>query len=182
VRVVGGAAPDAVVHQLTDLPDVLAPGQMAGVLERNARIRDVGTRNLVLAATRHGITRLVAQSIAFAYAPGPRPYAEDAPLDVESSDPVAAATARGVASLERQVLGGDFHGIVLRYGRLYGPGTWFETPPGGGAVHVEAAADAARLALSVGAPGVYNVTEDGGTVSHARAVRELGWDPSFRVR
>ena len=91
-------------------------------------------------------------------------------------------TARGVASLERQTLGGPFEGLVLRYGKLYGPGTGFDTPAAGGPLHVDAAADAARRAVTRGAPGVYNVAEEDGTVSSAKAARELGWHPDFRIR
>ena len=66
-------------------------------------------------------------------------------------------------------------GIVLRYGMFYGPGTGFEVAPGKPAVHVDAAAKAAMLAIESGAPGVYNIAEDGGGVSTVRAHRELGW-------
>jgi nucleoside-diphosphate-sugar epimerase len=66
-------------------------------------------------------------------------------------------------------------GIVLRYGMFYGPGTGFEVAPGKPAVHVEAAAKAAMLAIEGGAPGVYNIADDGGGVSTVKARRELGW-------
>lgn len=36
---------------------------------------------------------------------------------------IALTTARAVASLEQQVLSAPCEGVVLRYGRLYGPGT-----------------------------------------------------------
>jgi hypothetical protein len=48
-------------------------------------------------------------------------------------------------------------------------------------VHVEAAADAARRALTRGAPGIYNIAEDDGTVSSDKAISELGWVPAFRI-
>ncbi|MFD0659025.1 SDR family oxidoreductase [Thermocatellispora tengchongensis] len=63
------AAPDVVMHQLTDL--------RRRDLAANARIRTEGTRNLVAAALEAGVRRIVAQSIAWAYGPGrgppPRP-------------------------------------------------------------------------------------------------------------
>ena len=93
----------------------------------NARLRDEGTRNLVSAAVHAGARRLIAQSIAFVYAPGPMPHGEDDPLDVDADD-ANGVTARGVASLERQVLEAPVAGIVLRYGALYGPGTGFDAP------------------------------------------------------
>jgi nucleoside-diphosphate-sugar epimerase len=176
------ARPSVVIHQLTDLPPVRTPEAMSEALVRNARLREVGTRNLVEAAIAGGVTRMIVQSVAFAYAPGPPPYDETCALNVGSADANAATTARGVASLEQQVLNAPFDGVVLRYGRFYGPGTWFNSPPPlGMAVHVEAAADAARRAVTRGQPGLYNVAEEDGAVSCAKAHRELGWEPNFRI-
>jgi nucleoside-diphosphate-sugar epimerase len=174
------ARPDVVVHQLTDLPAALDPARLAEGLVRNARLRDIGTRNLVAAAAAAGVGRFVAQSIAFAYAPGPTPFTEDSPLHLGVPGAAAAASVRGVASLEAQVLAGPFEGVVLRYGRFYGPGTGFDAPNGPDPVHVDAAADAARRALTRGSRGIYNVAEAGGTVSSARAERDLGWRAEFR--
>jgi nucleoside-diphosphate-sugar epimerase len=69
----------------------------------------------------------------------------------------------------------------LRYGRFYGPGTWTDVPNGSAPLHVDAAAQAALLALTNGRPGIYNLAEDDGAVSSAKAGRELGFDPSFRM-
>jgi nucleoside-diphosphate-sugar epimerase len=122
---------------------------------------------------------MVAQSLAFVYAPGPMPYGEDAALCLD--DPLYGETARAVASLERQVLGAPLAGIVLRYGKLYGPGTGFDLPANGGPVHVDDAADAARRALTCGESGIYNIAEDDGSVSINKAARVLGWVPGFRL-
>jgi nucleoside-diphosphate-sugar epimerase len=176
------ARPTIVIHQLTDLPPGLDPAKMAEASRRNAHIRDVGTGNLVDAAVVCGAKRIIAQSIAFAYAPGPTPYLEDSPLNDKAPDHAGGITARGVASLERQILGGPFEGIALRYGKLFGPGTGFDTPPPGGPIHVDAAADAARRAVTRGEPGIYNVAEEDGTVSSAKAIRQFGWDPRFRLK
>ena len=46
-----------------------------------ARIRIEGTRNLMAAARAAGVRRVIAQSIAFVYAPGPEPLRETDPLD-----------------------------------------------------------------------------------------------------
>lgn len=173
IRAVDSAEPQIVVHQLTDLPKEFSPSSMAAARARNARIREVGTDNLIAAATSAGARRLVAQSIAFAYAPGPRPHSEEAALDI--------AAAPAVARLEALVLGCPLDGIVLRYGRFYGPHTWSSVPSGEAPIHVEAAADAARRAVTRGRPGIYNVAEDDGTVSSAKARSELGWDPGFRA-
>lgn len=78
IRTVASAEPQVVIHQLTDLPKEFSPSNMAAARARNARIREVGTDNLIAAATLAGAKRLVAQSIAFAYAPGPRPTPRDA--------------------------------------------------------------------------------------------------------
>jgi nucleoside-diphosphate-sugar epimerase len=64
---------------------------------------------------------------------------------------------------------------------LYGPGTWSASAPQPPALHVDAAAHAALLAVGRGAPGIYNVAEDDGAVSIAKARAELGFDPAFRI-
>ena len=64
------------------------------IIPRNARLREVGTKNLVDACVAAGVSHVIAQSIAFAYAPGPQPCTEDAPLNLHAEDPVAARTAR----------------------------------------------------------------------------------------
>jgi nucleoside-diphosphate-sugar epimerase len=172
IRAVREAGPTVVVHQLTDLPKRYTPEAMAAARAANARIREVGTDNLLAAAVASGAKRVVAQSIAFAYAPGPQPYSEASPLDA----PLYSA----VIKLEELVLGCGLDGIVLRYGRLYGPNTWTAVPPEQAPVHVDAAADAARRALTAGEPGVYNIAEDDGVVTSAKALRGLGWSPDFR--
>lgn len=174
------ASPESVVHQLTDLPPGLDPGRMVEATPRNARIREIGTRNLIAAAVAAGAKRFIAQSVSFAYAPGATPYKEDSPLNVNAPDR-AGVSARGVASLESQVLAAPLEGIVLRYGRLYGPGTGFEAPSSGGPLHVDAAADAARRALTRGVRGIYNIAEDDGTVGSAKAIADLDWSPAFRI-
>jgi nucleoside-diphosphate-sugar epimerase len=177
---VGSVRPDIVLHQLTDLPPGLDPARMAEATVRNARLRIEGTRNLVSAALQAGVRRLIAQSVAFAYADGPIPHGEDDPLNIDA-DGVRGVSARGVASLERQVLDAPLEGIILRYGRLYGPGTGFDKASGPGPVHVDAAARAAQVALDRGSPGVYNIAEDDGAVSSKKAKRQLGWDADWRV-
>jgi nucleoside-diphosphate-sugar epimerase len=178
-RAVGAAKPDVVIHQLTDLPDVSDPSQMAVVREKNSRLRIEGTRNLMAAAKAAGVRRVVAQSIAFVYAPGPKPYREGDPLD---SSEAQRMTISGVVALEDAVLNTPgVDGVVLRYGRLYGPGTWFDKPGGPGPLAADAAAQAALLAVTRGAPGIYNIAEDDGEFSIEKARRELGFDPNFRM-
>jgi nucleoside-diphosphate-sugar epimerase len=176
------ARPDVVIHQLTDLPQVFDPERRGEALRRNARLRIEGTANLVAAARAGGARRLIAQSIAFIYADGPEPHAEDDPLAAADGDDLHALTARGVRTLEGATLNTPgIDGIVLRYGRLYGPGTWFEAAQGRGPLHVDAAAQAAVLAVTRGGPGIYNIAEDDGAVTVDKARRELGFDPAFRL-
>src|SRR5262249_38573664 len=67
-------------------------------------------------------------------------------------------------------------------GLLYGPGTWHEASSGQKpALHVDAAAHAALLAITQGAAGVYNIADDDGAVSIAKARAELGFDPGYRA-
>ena len=153
---------------------------MTAALVRNARLRDEGTRNLVTAAVDAGARRLIAQSISFVYADGPLPHGEADPL-LPLSHPVYGETAEGVRSLERQVIDAPLEGIVLRYGLLYGPGTGFDAPIAPGSVHVDAAAKAAELAVTMGQGGVYNVTETDGTTSSEAAIEAFGWDAGWRV-
>jgi nucleoside-diphosphate-sugar epimerase len=48
-------------------------------------------------------------------------------------------------------------------------------------LHVDAAAQAALLAMTRGAAGVYNIADDDGVVSIAKAREALGFDPHFRL-
>lgn len=177
------AAPDVVIHQLTDLALLADPEKMQEALARNAKLRIEGTANLVAAALLAGAGRMIAQSISFVYAPGKQPYAENAPLN-HSSDPRWSRTVEAVTVLEREVTQTPgIDGLVLRYGHFYGPGTGrerAESPPKG-AIHVDAAAHAALLAVEHGRPGIYNVAEDDGDVVIDKARTELGFDPAFRI-
>lgn len=178
LKAMSDAHPDVVIHQLTDLPQSLEAGRPAN-FEGNARLRIEGTRNLMAAAAVTGVRRAIAQSIAFIYADAPGARVETDPLD---RSPARAATVDAVLSLEEQVLGvPGIEGVVLRYGRLYGPGTWYKSPAGAGVLHVDAAAHAALLAVTRGR-GIYNVAEDDGAVSSEKAKRELGFGAGFRLR
>jgi nucleoside-diphosphate-sugar epimerase len=176
-----GAQPDVVIHQLTDLSGGLDASHLARSVERNARIRRDGTRNLVDAAAAAGARRLIAQSIAWAYAPGRMPHVETDPLDVDAPAP-RAVTVSGVAALEDAVLHHrQIDGVVLRYARLYGPGTGaLHAADAELRVHVDAAAYAALLAIDHGA-GIYNIAETDTLVSCGKARRDLGWSASMRI-
>jgi len=112
---VHAARPDVVMHQLTDLG--------GGDPGANAALRTEGTRNLVAAARAAGVRRIVAQSIAWAYEPGPDPADERVALDTGAGEP-RRTTVLGVAALEEAARELP-QWVVLRYGLLYGPGTWY---------------------------------------------------------
>lgn len=157
--------PEAVIHRLTDLG--------ARDFAANARVRVEGTRNLIDAARAAGVRRVVAESIAWAYAPGVGPAREDEPLDLEAPPPRRQMVA-GVQALEQAVAEAP-EGVALRYGLLYGPGTWYasdgliaeqvrrgELKANEGVtsfLHVADAARAALLALNW-PPGAVNVVDD----------------------
>jgi nucleoside-diphosphate-sugar epimerase len=166
------ARPDIVIHQLTDLPQEMTPAAMEAARPRNARLREVATPILLRAARAAGATRAIVQSIAFAYAEGPLPHAE--------TDPITVPSVRALEEVTLTTAGLD--GIVLRYGRLWGPGTWAERPDGlATPLHVDAAAHAAWLALRRGSPGTYNIAADDGSVTLTKAREELGFSPDFRL-
>jgi|tagenome__1003787_1003787.scaffolds.fasta_scaffold20966876_1 nucleoside-diphosphate-sugar epimerase len=179
-QAVAAARPDIVIHQLTDLSSAPGTPGYAAAQEANRRLRIEGTANLMRAARLAGVDRAIAQSIAFIYAPGEGARSEDDPLEV-AADAARQATVQGIVALEREVLTTPgINGVVLRYGFLYGPDTWYAAPPKPPSVHVDAAAQAAWLALGKGA-GIYNIAEDDDGVTITRAVRELGFDPAFRI-
>ena len=177
---VGAAKPGVVIHQLTDLPRQFDEARVVASYAKNARIRTEGTRNLIAAAQAAAARRFIVQSIAFAYASGGEPHPETDPLNL--ADPARAVTVKGAVDMEQQVLSASgLDAIVLRYGLLYGPGTWREASSGQKpALHVDAAAHAALLAMTQSAAGVYNIADDDGAVSIAKARTELGFDPRFR--
>jgi len=138
-RAVSGFGPEVVFHQLTDLPD--RADDMAALSDRNDRMRTEGTRNLLAAAAAAGAERVIAQSISW---------------ELPSQRRRAATAAH-----ERAVLRAG--GVVIRYGQLYGPGTYYETgPPEPPRIHVD---DAARQSLPALAapPGVTLVADDRGS-------------------
>lgn len=127
--------PDVVFHQLTDLPDDAA--DVARFAERNSRIRDEGTRNLLAAAATAKADRVIAQSISW-----------------ELPD---SRGRTATAEHERAVL--QAGGVVIRYGQLWGPATYYPTaPPHPPRIHVHEAARQTLPALL--APGGVTIVID----------------------
>jgi nucleoside-diphosphate-sugar epimerase len=145
-QALSGFGPDIVVHQLTDLPD--QAGDIALFGDRNDRMRTEGTRNLLAAAAVAKAERVIAQSISW---------------ELPSERRRAATAAHEGAVLQAG-------GVVIRYGQLYGPGTYYENgPPEPPRIHVDNAARQTLPALA--APlGVTLVADD-------RAAPLAGWYP-----
>jgi len=157
--------PDVVIHQLTDLA-----GRDFGA---NSRLRIEGTRNLVDAALAVGVQRMIAQSISWVCVPGSGPSREEDALDLEGPAP-RGRTVAAVKALEDAVAEVPT-GVVLRYGILYGPSTWYArdgltteqmrrgeieaTGTVTSFIHVADAAAAAIQALSWPA-GILNIVDD----------------------
>jgi 2-alkyl-3-oxoalkanoate reductase len=176
VAAVAGSGAGAIVHQLTSIPSALNPRNVDKQFKQTNRLRTEGTRNLLEAAREAGISRFVAQSVAFVYEhEGDWVKDENAPL-YRQAPKGYTETLSAVMELERLVSGAG--GTVLRYGFFYGPGTAYAAggqvvelirkrryPLVGDAqarhsfVHVEDAARAVVAALEAG-PGVYNIVDD----------------------
>ena len=122
-------APEVVVNFVTNLA--------SGSLEANSRVRREAGPNLVRAATAAGARRLVTESVAF------------------SLDGDAAAAVEELEDASRAFVGDS---LILRFGRLWGPGTFHEAQPDPPAIHLDrAGAEAARLIVQAPA-GTYVVT------------------------
>jgi nucleoside-diphosphate-sugar epimerase len=174
---VAAARPEVVVHLLTALPQRFKPRADLGPTNR---VRVEGTRNLIAAAVAAGARRMVAEGVAFMYAPqGDWVKDEEAPLFDQAPGSFSSAV-EAIADLERQVRGAEnLDGVVLRYGWLYGPGTYYErggsqaddtlkrrspiVGEGTGVfsfIHIDDAAAATVAAVERGEPGVYNIVDD----------------------
>jgi nucleoside-diphosphate-sugar epimerase len=178
--VVSAAQPEAVVHQLTDLPPDIDPRRAEEAYARNDRVRTEGTRNLVAATLAAGAGRMVAQSVAFAYEPSGGPLKDERDPLFDAAPPPFDRSVAALHVLEDEVTKTEgLDGLVLRYGFFYGPGSSYASDgysaaqvrrrrfplvgKGSGIfsfIHVDDAASAAVAALARGAPGVYNVVDD----------------------
>jgi nucleoside-diphosphate-sugar epimerase len=177
---VAAAAPDAVIHQLTALPQRIDPRKVERDFVLNDRLRSEGTEILITAAQAAGASRIIAQSISFFYAPGPPGtlHSESDPLlTAEQASASMKRSTAAVETLERTVLGAG--GLILRYGYFYGPGTAIAADGsmgqdlakrrmpvvGGGTgvwslIHIADAAEATVAALDHGESRAYNIVDD----------------------
>ncbi len=178
--VVARAEPDAVINQLTDLPQSLNPRKLKQYYAANNRVRREGTMNLLEANRGAGVRRFLAQGSAYWYAPTGGPVkTEEAPLYLDAPPPIGPAV-QTIKEVEESVLTTDgIEGIVLRYGMFYGPRTWYAKDGDVGRqvrkrrypmigsgegtysfIHIDDAASATVAALERARPGVYNVVDD----------------------
>ncbi|NUR83658.1 MAG: NAD(P)-dependent oxidoreductase [Nonomuraea sp.] len=119
VKAVRHAAPDAVVHLLTAIPAKVDPKRFAEQFAMTNRLRTEATRNLIDGAPD---ARFLVQGLAYAYEPGEGLADEDAPL---WADPPKQFRPARDALRELELLTARARGLVLRFGHLYGPGTFY---------------------------------------------------------
>lgn len=178
-KAVADFGPEAVMNQLTDLPQRYNPRKLGPFYERTSRLRVEATRVLLAAGRVAGARRFVYQSIAFMYAAtGPAVLPEEAPLALDAPEPFGSMVRATAEGEELALSANGIAGVVLRYGQLYGPDTYFDRDGdfarqaksrmlpivGSGAgvfsfLHVDDAASAAVVALDHGG-GVYNIVDD----------------------
>jgi 2-alkyl-3-oxoalkanoate reductase len=134
----------------------------------------------VAAAQKAGATGLITQSISFICKHVAGGWTdESSPLYLDAPDAIRPL-AQAVAELEQRTLAAQgLEGVVLRYGSFYGPGTNFDPADaiprairkgrmpivgtGNGTysfIHVHDAAAATMKALTLAAPGIYNIVDD----------------------
>ncbi len=181
IRAVVDTKPDAIVHQLTAIPNSMDLRQFEEAFASTNRLRTDGLDTFLEAAKETGVRRFIAQS--FTGWPnertGTRPKTEEDPLDANPA-PGFRTTLKAIRYLERAVTQDNrLHGMALRYGFFYGPNT--SLFPGGaiheavkagkmpivGAgtgvwsfIHMDDVAAATVAALERGAPGIYNIVDD----------------------
>jgi nucleoside-diphosphate-sugar epimerase len=179
IEAVGGARPDAIVHQMTALSGLTDLRRIERAFETTNRLRTEGTDNLLAAARAAGVERIIAQSFApwvYARTGGPVKR-EDDPVDTAPPRQVRTTLA-AIRHVEEAVTAAG--GVALRYGGFYGPGTglapgseqWemvrarkFPIVGDGGGVwsfaHIDDVAGATLAALERWTPGeIYNVVDD----------------------
>ena len=164
---------DGVLHLATrirTLDQVSDPGAW----RENDRLRADASRILVDAAIAAGAAVYVQPTVTFVYPPDD-PVSEDTP--VREVLPILRSALIAEQETDRFARAGG-RGVVLRFGLLDGPGTWFEQPMGdfGATLHVSDAGRALLSALSLPS-GIYNVCRDGERVSTERFTRAVGWHP-----
>jgi nucleoside-diphosphate-sugar epimerase len=179
--VVADIEPEVVISLLTTLPK-WGPKRPKD-FEPARKLWGRGAPNLVAAAQRAGVRRVVAESVIFAYG-----YPTTGPQLIDETDPYPGPPPPGgdammaaLRGMEQTVLASGEHsgteGIVLRYGLFYGPGVphdglftrlakWWALPAMTGKgivswVHINDVAKATADAVERGHGGqIYNIVDD----------------------
>ena len=140
----------------------------------NDRLRTDASRILVDAAIAADVEVYVQPTVTFVY-PTDRNVSEDTP--VGKVLPILDSSLAAERETERFARAGR-RGVVLRFGLLDGPGTWYEQPMRdfGATLHVSDAGRALVSALSLPS-GIYNVCRQGERVSAERFTQAAGWQP-----
>jgi nucleoside-diphosphate-sugar epimerase len=164
---------DAVLHLATrirSLEQISDPDAW----RENDRLRADASRILVDAAIAAGVAVYVQPTVTFVY-PQDGQVSEDTPVgDVL---PILRSALAAEQQAERFASAGG-RGVVLRFGLLDGPGTWYEEPMRdfGATLHINDAGRALVSALSLPS-GIYNVCREGERVSAERFTEAAGWCP-----
>ena len=175
--------PAAVADAIRDVDGVLHLATRIRSLEQisdtdawreNDRLRAVASRILVDAAIAAGVSVYVQPTVTFVYPPD-GPVSEDTP--VGEVLPILRSALAAEQQAQRFARAGG-RGIVLRFGLLDGPGTWFDQPMAdfGATLHVSDAGRALLSALPLPS-GTYNVCRNGERVSNERFTQAVGWHP-----
>ncbi len=115
--IVAEAAPELLLCMLTDLADA--------DFAANARLRKEGVPNLVEAALQAKVPRMIAQSIAWIFPDGTDPATEEDSPATQATGSATQGSLDAVAQMEAAVRRMP-RATLLRYGTLYGPGTFYE--------------------------------------------------------
>ena len=173
---VGAAQPEVIVHQMTALASMRNFRNFNKEFAVTNELRTKGTDYLLEAARQAGARRFIAQSfIGWNNArTGSLVKTEQDPLDPDPL-PATRQSMAAIRHVEEAVPGAVPEGLVLRYGMLYGPGASDsmldvarkrQMPVIGGGTgtwsftEVTDAAAATAVAVTGGAPGIYNIVDD----------------------
>jgi nucleoside-diphosphate-sugar epimerase len=126
IRLAQDRRPEVVVNFVTDLS--------TGNGEGNNRARREGAKNILRAAEAAGSRKLILESVAF-------------PLDRPATE--------ALELMEQSALRSPLDVLILRFGRLWGPGTLYQQEPEPPAINIDDAGIRAATLIASGPPGTY---------------------------
>jgi nucleoside-diphosphate-sugar epimerase len=178
------AQPDAVIDELTNLPQKISPFGMKHFYDKQTPLKATAAPALIEASKAVGARVHIMQSIAFIYAPGGAPIKDESAATYSDAPAPWDTALKPFEYAENAITTAtEFAGIVLRYGYFYGPNTHYAADGAVGAmvrkrqfpilgkgtgissfIHIEDAASATVAALESGehsgVRGVFNVVDD----------------------